>query len=216
MSGLAEFLHWSEYTKLLIGLLAISTPLAAVPIFLALTEEFSRKKQRQIALVAALTYTLLLLTFTYFSESILDLFGITLSAFKVAGGILLLLSSLDMMQSSPAAGKTAERLSNVVSMGIVPLAIPILAGPGAISTIIIYAHLHEGLGHKLLITGVIMSASIIIYGLFIVTVNMGSLFGQMAVTVINRIMGLIIGSIGVEFIMDGIAEHFPTLTAAIK
>lgn len=184
--------------------------------FVALTENFSKRKQRQISFVTALTYASLLLVFAYFSESILAMFGITLEAFKVAGGILLLLNALDMMKSSPVSKGTVDRLSNGVSVGIVPLAIPILAGPGAISTIIVFAHLHEGFAHKLIVTGVIVSASAIIYGLFLVTVKMGSFLGPTAATVINRIMGLIIASIGIEFILDGVGEHFPRLMSVSR
>ena len=79
------------------------------------------------------------------------------------------------------------------------------------STIIIYTHFHEGLAHKLLLTAVILLASAIIYWIFGVAVKIGSSIGETPTTIMNRVMGLIIGSIGIEFILDGIAEHFPNL-----
>ena len=212
MLNLSELLHWSEYSKLLIGLLAISDPLTSLPMFLGLTEGLSRSRKRKVFQVAVLAYALLLLAFTYFGESILGVFGIQLSAFKVAGGILLLLSALEMMQSHATPDAINQPLSqNPISIGIAPLAIPSLAGPGAISTVIIYAHTNESFTHQLLVTLVILSASAVIYGVFATAVRVGKFLNQTTSTAMSRIMGLINASLGVEFILDGISAHFPQI-----
>jgi len=208
----AELQNWTEYTKLLIGLFAISTPLAALPVFLSLSGEFSGKEKNRIALVAAVTYATTLLVFTIFGEAILGFFGISMAAFKVAGGILLLLSALEMMRAKPGMStvESGEK-SNPVTVGIVPIAIPIMAGPGAISTIIIYADLHASIEHTVLVSGVVLTISIVIYLIFRAALGFGSLLGETTTLVMNRVMGLIIAAIAIEFIMDGVAGHFPEL-----
>ena len=209
----AELSNWTEYSKLLIGLLAITGPLSTVPIFLGLTANSSSTERRLVALVAVVTAAITLLIFAFFGQSILDIFGISLAAFRIAGGILLLLTALDMMRSDVAA-KPAESAAprKTAAIGIAPIAIPLLAGPGAISTIIIYASAHESSAHAVLVSLVILGVMLLVYLIFRLALSMGSLIGDTATTIMNRVMGLIVASIAIEFIIHGIAEHFPDLT----
>jgi multiple antibiotic resistance protein len=209
----SELLNWNEYTKLLIGLFAISTPIAAIPIFLSLSGAFTDIEKKRIALVTSVTYAITLLVFTYFGQMILNVFGITIGAFKVAGGILLLFSALEMMRSSPSPPSIEDAsTSTPISIGIVPLAIPILSGPGAISTIIIYAHHHESAAHSMLVSGVIITVALFVYFLFRASLGLGPILGKTTTLIMNRVMGLIVASIAIEFILDGVAGHFPKLT----
>ncbi|GAB4425793.1 MAG: YchE family NAAT transporter [Anaerolineales bacterium] len=209
----AEISNWTEYSKLFIGLFAIAGPLSAVPIFLGLTGNKPVSEKNRVALVAILTFSVTLLVFTYFGEAILEIFGISLAAFRVAGGILLLLSALDMMRSDSSSKPVeSSSASSSTAIGIVPLAIPFLSGPGAISTVIIYASVHEGLEHLLLVSLVILSVALLVYLVFRMAMSMGSLLGDTANLVMNRVMGLIVASIAIEFIFHGLAEHFPDLT----
>ena len=207
-----ELLNWNEYTTLLIGLFAISTPLAAVAVFLSSSGTFTAIEMKRIALTASITYAITLLVFTFFGDEILHVFGITIAAFKVAGGILLLLSALEMMRSTPST-PVIEGGENPkpIAIGIVPLAIPLMAGPGAISTIIIYSSYHESIEHRILISGVIITISVVVYLLFRSALGLGRILGNTTTLVMNRVMGLIVASIGIELIMDGFAAHFPEL-----
>jgi multiple antibiotic resistance protein len=101
---------------------------------------------------------------------------------------------------------------NLATIGIVPIGIPKLAGPGAISTIIIYASEHEALEHAILVSGVILTVAIIIYLIFQMALVMESFFGETATVVMSKVMGLIVASLGIEAIIHGIAGHFPDLT----
>lgn len=205
-----ELQNWNEYTKLLIGLFAISTPLAAIPVFLSLSGTFTNNEKKRIALTASVTYAITLLIFTFFGNEILNIFGITIAAFKVAGGILLLLSALDMMRSTPSEPALESKENQTpIALGIVPLAIPLMAGPGAISTIIIYSSYHDSIEHGILIGGVIITISVVIYFIFRSALGVGKILGSTTSLVMNRVMGLIIASIAIEFIMDGFAAHFP-------
>lgn len=211
----SELLNWSEYTKLLAGLFAITAPLGATPVFIGYVGHLGKKQQNTAAVVTVLAYFVLLSIFTFLGEAILAFFGITLAAFQVAGGLLLLLSALDMLRSNgdsdPDETDGPKEEINPVSIAIAPLAIPLLAGPGAISTIMIYAGYHDSLAHSLLLTFVIFTVALIVFLLFRGALQMGTLLNQTTTIIINRVMGMIIASIAIEFIMDGFAGHFPQL-----
>ena len=207
-----ELLDWSEYTKLLAGLLAIVNPFSKIPVFLSLSKNLTPAETHRIALITSLAVIVTLSLFTFFGEALLDLFGITIEAFRIAGGILLLLISLEMMRSQPDTPKPGGSIpSEKTSIAIVPLAIPLSAGPGAISTIIVYAHRHESLDHDLLVNGVIICVAIVLFFALRLAPTMGAKLGKTGMNVFNRIMGLIIAAIAVEFIIDGLAIHFPGL-----
>src|SRR5687767_11594460 len=140
----SELQNWNEYLKLLVGLLAIIDPLAVVPAFLSLAGRYTTAEKRQIATVAPIAVFFTLLIFTFFGAAILELFAISLAAFRIAGGILLLLLALDMMRShdKPTDAPQSSSPKPPASLAIIPLAIPLMAGPGAISTVIIYSTLH--------------------------------------------------------------------------
>jgi len=209
----AELSNWSEYSKLLIGLFAITTPLSTLPVYLGLTAKCSSARKKSVAMVAVVTFAITLIIFTYFGQAILNIFGISLAAFRIAGGILLLLTALDMLRSNDGAQSVEDATESKSAMiGIVPIAIPLLSGPGAISTIIIYANAHDSIEHSILVSLVIATVALLVYLIFRVAMAMGPLLGDTATTVMNRVMGLIVASIAIEFILHGIADHFPQLT----
>ena len=209
----SELSNWTEYSKLLVGLFAITGPLSALPVFLGLTSESPESQKQRVAMVAVMTFAITLLVFTYFGHGILSFFGISLAAFRIAGGILLLLTAMDMMRSE-AEGNAVERTENEnnATIGIVPIAIPLLAGPGAISTTILYASAHESFEHMLLVSLVVLTVALLVYLIFRMALSMGPLLGDTATLVMNRVMGLIVASIAIEFMIHGIADHFPDLT----
>ena len=214
MLDLASLLHWHEYTKLLIGLVAMMEPIGPVPIFLSLAPRSTLAEKRKMALVAIGASIVILLMFTFLGDEVLRNFGITIPAFRVAGGIVLLLTALDMLRAQPpsdadSAGEVHSR--NLVNLAIVPLAMPILAGPAAITTVIVYSRIHESPQHDILVGLVAISASLIVLGILWVAPWVSRVFGQTGINAFNRIMGLIVAAIAVEFIMDGIALHFPEL-----
>ncbi len=208
----SELLNWDEYTKLLIGLLALTEPLGTLPVLLGLTEKFSLQEKKKIVNVSIITFIVTLIVFTYIGMHVLNLFGITIGAFKIAGGLLTLFFALEMMGLIRLPTSSGHSVSdNVGIIGIMPIGIPLLSGPGAISAIIIYASVHEGTAHKLLVNGVIISVALIVFLIFRSSIILGPKLGGTVTSVLNRVMGLILGSIAVEFILDGIVAHFPQL-----
>ena len=198
----------NEYVKLLFGLVAISTPLAALPVYVAIASRMSPQQSARVALVVAIAFSVTLTTFAIFGQHILSFFAITIPAFRIAGGLLLILSALKMLagsSSEPAAGN--DELEPTLSAAIVPLTIPILAGPGTITMVMVYAHDHDSVLHKLLMGAAIATASLLIYLLFRIAVSRARM-GDSMTRIMNQVMGLIIASIGIEFILEGISHHF--------
>ena len=144
-----ELREWNEYVRLLVGLLALINPLTILPIFLVLLQGRAEQEKRHISMVASVTVLVTLLSFTYLGGALLGLFAITIESFRIAGGILLLLTALEMMRAKSTARAGGEDTEvNVTSIGIVPIGIPLLAGPGAIVTTIVDATALHSIAHK--------------------------------------------------------------------
>lgn len=210
----SDLRNWSEYTKFLIGLLALANPIKSVPILLSLTEDFSDSDTKTVLNVSVFTFAITLFLFLYLGTYVLHLFGITIAAFRIAGGIIFLFYALDMIGliHIPTASKGATSKS-ALPLGITPLGIPQLAGPGCITTVILYGSIHHSLAHKFLIMGVILSVALIILLLFRITLLMKIESGSTSLAIMNKIMGLLLAAIGVEFILDGIVAHFPQIVS---
>lgn len=203
---------WTEYMKLLAGLVAITNPLGAIPVFLSITNSLELKDKYKVATSAAVATAVVLIFFSLVGTSILKFFSITPDSFRIAGGLLLLLMSLRMMGAT-AGVDPAQDVADKESLGIVPLALPLIAGPGAISTIIIYSEKSASMQHHLLVVGAILTVAALVYVALRGGIVGARFMSPVAVTVFNRIMGLIIASISVEFILGGIIGHFPSLQA---
>jgi multiple antibiotic resistance protein len=208
-------LDYTEYTKMLIGLIAIVNPVGAIPIFISLTSDLKEKARNSICRTTSYSVLFILLFSLVLGQVILNFFGITISSFRVAGGILILLMAISMMHAKTNGIKRtdeeAEESENMSSIAVVPLAIPLLAGPGAISTVILYAHKGSGIIHYALIGLVIFLVSALLFLAFRSVKYMSPYLTQTAVNIFSRIMGLILAAIAIEFIANGIKGLFPDL-----
>ena len=203
-------IEYTEYTKMLIGLIAIVNPIGAVPIFISLTTGLD-----DIYRTTTWAVFLILMAALILGEAILDFFGITISSFRVAGGILILLMAISMMHARTTGVKRtdeeAEESTHMNSIAVVPLAIPLLAGPGAISTVILYAHRDASLLHYSLVALVILLVCVLLYLAFRSVKYISQYLSQTAVNVFARIMGLILAAIAIEIIANGVKGLFPNL-----
>jgi multiple antibiotic resistance protein len=212
MMDLSELTNWNEYVKLFVGLFVLVPPSIIVPFFLSLTASRTKAESNQMAAISSVAFAVTMIMFTFLGEAILNLFGITISAFRIAGGLLLLLMGIDMMRSNFSTGDINESSNaSLISTCIVPLTIPILAGPGALSTIIILANNHEGLSHRIVVALVSLAVAVVVYLLFRLSSLAGAFFTETVSNVFNRIMGLIVTAMAVEFILPGLAGHLPEL-----
>jgi len=206
-------IEYTEYTKMLIGLIAIVNPIGAVPIFISLTTGLDDKARRTIYRTTTYAVFLILMAALILGEAILDFFGI--SSFRVAGGILSLLMAISMMHARTTDVKRtdeeAEESTHMNSIAVVPLAIPLLAGPGAISTVILYAHRDASLLHYSLVALVILLLCVLLFLAFRSVKYISQYLSQTAVNVFARIMGLILAAIAIEIIANGVKGLFPDL-----
>lgn len=193
-------------------MLAMVNPLNIVPLYLAVAKDLESKLRNTIIVIGTLVFVALLSFFAFFGDALLSLFEITVHAFKVAGGILVLLIGLDMLRAAPGAGSILGSGGKVgPSMGIVPLGVPLLAGPGAVSTVIVFQDIHLSTSHSILMTAVLVLLGIIVFFMLRAANVVEKIVGETGMQVFNKVMGLIVASIGVEFILDGVAGHFPEL-----
>ncbi|MGH6893995.1 MAG: MarC family protein, partial [Dongiaceae bacterium] len=186
MFDVVELRAWNEYVRLLVGLLALINPLTVLPIFLGLVHGRAEAEKRHISSVAAVTVLVTLLIFTYFGAALLDLFAITIDSFRIAGGILLLLTALEMMRAKTGARDAADDTQvSITSIGIVPLGIPLLAGPGAIVTTIVDSTALPGFAHKIAVSVVILLVAIVVYVSLRISAKAGAYMSPTAMTIFN-------------------------------
>jgi multiple antibiotic resistance protein len=191
-------------------------PVANVPIFLSITARDTLDQRRRTAKTAAFAAWLTLSVFAVAGGLIFEAFGITLGAFKIAGGIMLLLMSIDMMraQPSPTRSTAAEQEESVdrQDVAIVPLAIPMLAGPGAIATVMV---LMSKAAWQPFRTGVVLGAVALTCGvawLFMRSASAAERFLPKTILhALERVMGLLLAAVAVEFVVGGIRDLLPTM-----
>lgn len=192
------------------AIFVIVDPIGVVPLFLALTPGASAEKQRIIARRACLVAWGILIGFSVGGTLLLELFGITLSAFKVAGGLLMLLTAMDMLRGQPTPTRTTNaetdegRTKDDVS--IVPLAIPLLSGPGSIATSMMLMSRAEGIAHRAIVVGAITLTLAVTFWLLLVSDRVARLLGTTGRLVVERLIGLVLAAIAVQFILDGVVE----------
>jgi len=207
--------EYTEYTKLLITLLAIVNPLGAVPIFVALTSGSAPAERKKIAKIVVIAVLTILYVALLFGDWLLTFFGITIHSFSVGGGILILLMAISMLQAriSPVAQTADEAREGEAkeSVAVVPLAMPLLAGPGAISTIILNAHKDSGVSHYIFIGLDIFILGALLWAVFQLVPWISRHISQTGINIFTRIMGLILAAIAVEFIATGMKGLFPAL-----
>lgn len=204
-----------EYTKLLAGLLSVVDPIGAIPLFINLTENRSSAERRNIACICTVAVAMMLLFALFGGKYMLELFGIRIPAFQIAGGIVMLLMGISMLKASSDRSRNTpeERAESFdkTSVAVVPLAIPLLSGPGAMSSVIVNHNLNPNWQHDIQFVCVIASVALMVLLCLLMAEKIAQILGKTGMNVITRIFGLIILSIAVEFITKGLGEVFPAL-----
>jgi multiple antibiotic resistance protein len=185
-------------------------PIAAVPTFLAMTDGSDRTRRRHMAVRAAWTCFVVLLTFSIAGTLIFRLFGITLAAFKIAGGLILGSIGLEMLRARRSATKETpgetEEGAEKEDVGIIPLGVPMLAGPGAISTVMVLMTQNQDWPHAVIILAAIGASSAISYVVLAAADRVSSLLHQTGIRILTRMMGLLLTAIAVQFILNGLKD----------
>ncbi|PZP55827.1 MAG: MarC family protein [Azospira oryzae] len=211
---MGELASWTDYTRFLVTLTAVLDPFFIVPFFLAFTADWNPRERRRLAHVITLTVAAVLIGFAVAGETMLRFLGGSLASFRVGGGLVLLLMALAMLNAEPGglrqSRKEALEFEAHATGGVVPLAVPLLAGPGAISTVIIAVE-QGGLAHKLAILGCILAVCVLLWIVLRLAAPIGNRLGTTGLNVATRLLGLLLTAIAVETMAVGLKELFPGL-----
>jgi multiple antibiotic resistance protein len=201
--------------KITIALLAIVNPIGGLPVFLSTTSHWPAPARRSVARIVAVTVFIVLTVSAFVGTYVLEFFGISIASFQVGGGILLLLLAISMMQARESGiRQTAEESQEATereAIAVVPLAIPLLAGPGAISTMILASNEGNGLVFRIKLLVPAAVVALVVWLALLVSTRVANRLGTTGMNIVTRLMGLMLAALAVEFIAKGLQGLFPSL-----
>ena len=193
-----------------VALFIIIDPIGITPVFIALTQGMSKKVKRRIALRSIAVSAFVISLFIIFGETVLGFIGISMPAFRIAGGILLFLTALDMLfqrRSKRRENQTENELIDDPS--VFPLAIPLITGPGAIATVILITGSKPGLV-GIISTGIISTLVLFtVFVFFSAADGIERLLDKTGIDVLTRLLGMLLAALSVQFVVEGIIDFFP-------
>ncbi|WP_339340677.1 MarC family protein [uncultured Psychrobacter sp.] len=210
----------TEIIKIILAFLVLINPFSALTLFLDLTRGYSMMNRRKVARIACLTIFITISFFTLVGETLLKALGISIGSFQLAGGILVFLIALNMMNGEGNPVKPDQENFDVehvqdapptTAAAVVPLAIPMMIGPGGISTVIIYSSQVSGILQisAILIAGLLIS--IFCYLALMAAGRISRLLGDTGLNIMSRIMGMLLAAVSIEIIVNALRSLFPVL-----
>jgi len=185
----------------------IIDPPGLAPLYIALTQGMSTAQRRAIGLRACLVAGALMLLFLFLGEALLGFIGISMPAFRIAGGVLLFITAHDMLferRQTRRKGNADEGADPGHDPSVFPLAIPLIVGPGLITTIILLAGQAQGPADFAAITAVMAANLLIVFGFFLASTTIEKVLGKVGINVVTRILGMLLAALAVQFILDGL------------
>ena len=207
-------LAMDDTVKLMISMLSILNPVGVIPIFLAMTESFSEAKVKAIATSCSITVVVTLLLSLFAGKKLLSIFSISVDSFTIGGGFLVFTMAMEMIKAKrPSTKMNSDEVESLEAkeIGIVPLAIPLISGPGSISTAIIYSSRMDSTFHWVGAIVTFILLGILIKVIFNYSRAIGKKLGTLGLNVMTRIMGLILLSVSIEMVSSGLRGLFPIL-----
>jgi multiple antibiotic resistance protein len=208
--------------KPLVALLAIVNPIGAIPFFIHFTQGFDRRQRQNTIRVAAFSAGVVIGVSALAGLKIIEFFGISLASFQVGGGMLLLISSLQMLNAQPAETRKEDvsegndKVDAGASIAIVPLTIPLLTGPATISTMIIYADKTRHWWELGVLVGYGVVIGLSVWLAFSLSGRIAKVLGKTGINVMTRLMGLLLAALAVEVMSDGLVKLFPILASTVR
>jgi multiple antibiotic resistance protein len=207
-----------DLLKPLIALLAIVNPIGAVPFFLHFTQNLNGAQRRRTIRVASTTAFLVVAVSAVAGLKIIEFFGISIASFQVGGGLLLLISSMNMLNAQQAESRGTDvgdgqaKADAGDSIAVVPLTIPLLTGPATISTMVIYAEKTRTFIEHAVLVGYGVVIGLATFLVFSASGRIARVLGRTGINVMTRLMGLILAAMAVELLADGLLKLFPALS----
>ena len=194
------------------AVMSMVNPLAVVPSFIALTDRVARRTRLRVALAAAAGSVVVLVTFLLAGNYLFQFFGITVPAFQIMGGILFLVNALRTLVGDDRRVPDKRMVESDVekaeidptSIAIVPLAVPLLSGPGAITSVMVLVNLYPGFEQKLAVIVAIAAVGAVSYVVLLAALPISHVMGDRGRAVFTKVMALLLGAIGVQFIINGL------------
>lgn len=202
---------WNALFKIGLALFAIVNPIGILPFFIMATNGWSPEERFRTARTVSYTVFTVLVLSALIGDKLLEFFGITIPSFQIGGGILLLMMAIGMMHPKPRSATDIQNAGDHDVVAIVPLSIPLLAGPGAISSMIIAAQQNKGLLWHFQLIAPIFVIVLLIWLILRLSDGIAQKLGTIGISVITRLMGLILAAMAVEFIAKGLTGLFPKL-----
>ena len=198
----------AEFASTFAAVFVIVDPFAVVPVYLTITEKLNYKEQLAVCRKAGLIATCLLLAFAFSGTSIFKLFGISLPAFQIAGGILLLLLGIAQLNANRRRVKQEEQTESLEreDVSVFPLATPLLAGPGSISTVVLLSSELKSVAAYVVLSLAIICALLATYFLLRFAPLLFRLLGTTGLNLLTRIMGILLTAIAIQFILNGLSD----------
>ena len=201
--------------KVFVALIALINPLGVLPMFISLTQDFSAVQKQRAIRTAAFTVVAVISTCALLGEQIIKFFGISTASLQVAGGLLILLMALNMLNAKMGGARTTDEeldeAEHKNTLGVVPLGIPLLTGPGAISTVIVYADKAKGAMDYAVIIGCGVGIAALVWITLQLADPINRIMGRSGINIATRIMGLLVAAVAVEFIVEGLKTMLPAL-----
>lgn len=204
-----------DYLKVFVALIALVNPLGVLPMFISLTRDFTEEQKQNAIRTAALTVVTVIVVCALLGEHIIQFFGISTASLQVSGGLLILLMALNMLNAQPGGARTTleerDEAEHKHTIGVVPLGIPLLTGPGAMSTVIVMAHNAKHTMDYLAIIGSGVAIAALVWLTLQMAQPIARTMGRIGINIATRIMGLLVAAVAVEFIVDGLTTMIPAL-----
>jgi len=190
-----------EVAKTTIALFVVVDPVGSVPIIVGLTSSMDKDVKRRNLQHATYTGSVLLIMFALIGQQLLVVFGISLYSFMIAGGILLLLLSIDIL----LRGETSQKIGSIENVGVVPITFPLLVGPGAITTTIVIL---QSSGYVVTIVAILIVMTLTWIVLSCVD-HVYSILGKTGASVVSKLMAVFVAAIAVQYILNGVRYYYP-------
>jgi multiple antibiotic resistance protein len=206
-------ISWAEYLQKAVGGFAIVNPFATIPVFISLTVNYLPKERNKVARGTAVSVFIILVIAFFFGGTLLEFLGISVASFRIAGGILILLTAFSMLQarlsSTKQTGDESSESQEKENIAVIPLAMPLLAGPGAISLMIIASTRTQTIIDDLAVVGSVLMIAILTWLILSTANKIAKVLGTTGMNISTRFMGLLLAAIAIEFIVAGLGEKFP-------
>jgi len=190
-----------------VSLFVIIDPIGLTPLFVAVTQNNTKAERRAIAIRACLVGLAILAIFGIAGEAVLSVIGIGMPAFRISGGVLLFLTAIEMLFE-----KRGQRREHQADSGpapdpsVFPLAMPLIAGPGAMTTMILLTGAQNDVAGQVMVFGVMVAVVLIVFSFFMLSGVLAKLLGQTGINLVSRLLGMFLAALSVQFVIDGIRD----------